>query len=70
MVPRQAIYPDESGEPHVYRVKGDEADFVPVALGVQTTDKAEVLSGVNEGEVVIVQGGYGLPEKAKVHVKE
>lgn len=70
IVPRQAIYPDESGEPHVYRVKGDDAESVAVELGGQTKDKAEVLSGVNEGDTVIVTGGYGLPEKSKVHVKQ
>ncbi len=68
VVPRQAVYPDESGEPHVYKVLGDEAISVPVQLGVQTKDKAEIVSGVHEGDTVIVTGGYGLPEKSKVHV--
>ena len=69
VVPRQAIYPDEAGEPHVYKVNGDEAAFVPVELGIQTKDQAEIVSGVQEGDTVILAGGYGLPEKSKVHVK-
>ena len=69
VVPRQAIYPDESGEPHVYRVKGDEAEFVPVQLGIQTKDEAQILSGAQEGDTVILSGGYGLPDKARVHSK-
>ena len=69
VVPRQAVYPDESGEPHVYKVTGDEAESTPVELGIQTKDKAEILSGVSEGDSVIVNGGYGLPEKSKVRVK-
>jgi RND family efflux transporter MFP subunit len=69
LVPRQAVYPDESGEPHVYKVTGDQAESVAVKLGVQTKDKAEILEGVKEGDTVIVTGGYGLPEKAKVRVK-
>ncbi len=69
VVPRQAVYPDESGEPHVYKVTGDEADALAVKLGVQTSDKAEILEGVKEGDLVVVTGGYGLPEKSKVHVK-
>lgn len=68
VVPRQAIYPDESGAPHVYRVQGDQAEFVAVELGLQTKDEAEILSGVQEGDTVILTGGYGLPEKAKVNV--
>jgi RND family efflux transporter MFP subunit len=69
VVPKQAIYPDESGEPHVYKISGDEADSVAVQVGIQTKEKAEILSGVGEGDTVILSGGYGLPEKAKVHVK-
>jgi membrane fusion protein (multidrug efflux system) len=70
VVPKQSIYPDESGEPHVYRVKGNEAESVAVQLGIQTSDSAEVLSGVNDGDTVIVTGGYGLPEKATVRIKQ
>jgi RND family efflux transporter MFP subunit len=70
VVPKQAIYPDESGEARLYKINGDEAEQVAVELGIQTKDKAEIVSGVNEGDTVILTGGYGLPEKAKVHVKQ
>jgi Cu(I)/Ag(I) efflux system membrane fusion protein len=70
VVPKQAIYPDESGEPHVYRVSGEDAESVAVKVGVQSGDKAEIVEGLKEGDTVIVTGGYGLPEKAKVHVKQ
>ncbi|HEX8924905.1 MAG TPA: efflux RND transporter periplasmic adaptor subunit [Terriglobales bacterium] len=70
VVPKQAIYPDESGEPHVYKINGDEAESVAVRVGIQTKEKAEILSGVGEGDTLILTGGYGLPEKAKVHVKQ
>lgn len=69
VVPRQAVYPDEIGEPHVYRVVGDEAEFVPVQLGAQTKEEAQILTGIEEGDKVILTGGYGLPEKTKVRVK-
>ena len=69
-MPKQSIYPDESGEPHVYKVSGDQSESVAVQVGVQAKDRAEILSGVQEGDVVIVSGGYGLPEKAKVRVKQ
>jgi RND family efflux transporter MFP subunit len=70
VVPRQAIYPDESGEPHVYKVEGDEAESVPIKLGIQTKDESEILSGVQEGDKVILAGGYGLAEKSKVRIKQ
>ena len=68
LVPRQAVYPDENGRPRVYRVSGDQAESVPVQLGIQTTDQVEILSGVQEGDKVILTGGYGLPDKARVHI--
>lgn len=69
VVPKEAIYPDEAGVPHVYKINSDEAEQVAVQLGVQTGNKVEVQSGINEGDTVILNGGYGLPEKTKVHVK-
>ena len=69
VVPKQAVYPDEAGEPHVYKVTGDEAEFLPVQLGIQTKDQAQILSGVEEGNTIILSGGYGLPEKTKVRTK-
>jgi multidrug efflux pump subunit AcrA (membrane-fusion protein) len=69
LVPRQAVYPDESGEPHVYQIAGDEAISVAVKVGVQSGEKAEILEGVKEGDTVVVTGGYGLPEKSRVHIK-
>jgi membrane fusion protein, multidrug efflux system len=70
VVPRQAVYPDESGEPHVYKIEGDQAESVPVKLGIQTKDESEILSGVQKGDKVILAGGYGLPEKSKVRIKQ
>ena len=69
VVPRQAVYPDEAGAPHVYKISGDEAEFVLVQLGVQAKDQVQILSGIAEGDKIILTGGYGLPEKTKVRVK-
>jgi RND family efflux transporter MFP subunit len=70
VVPRRAIYPGENGEPQVYKVTGDQANAVPVKLGAQSNDEVEVLEGVKAGDVVVLSGGYGLPEKSKVQVKQ
>jgi membrane fusion protein (multidrug efflux system) len=68
LLPRQAIYPDSSGEPRVYKLTGEQADSVSVKLGAETKDEVEILSGVREGDKVVLTGGYGLPDQAKVHV--
>lgn len=69
VVPTQAIYRDEGGKPQVYRVQGESAEAVPVELGLEAKDRVELLSGVKPGETIILTGGYGLADKAKVKVK-
>lgn len=69
VVPPQAIYKDEAGELHVYRVTGTDSVSVPVKVGIETPEMVELLSGVQEGDQLILSGGYGLPDKAKVTVK-
>jgi membrane fusion protein (multidrug efflux system) len=68
-VPVETIYRDEKGQPRVYRVEKDTATAADVTLGIQTKDRAEILSGVNEGDTIVLNGGYGLPDTAKVHAK-
>jgi RND family efflux transporter MFP subunit len=69
VVPPQAIYRDEAGRPRVFVVNGDSATAVPVELGIETKDRVELLSGVKEGETVILTGGYGLGDKANIRVR-
>jgi RND family efflux transporter MFP subunit len=72
-VPAEAIYRDPSGTPRVYVVNGDSAAAVGVALGIQNKDRVELLpgeaGGVKEGDTVILTGGYGLEDKAKIQAK-
>jgi len=65
----QAVYRDQDGNPEIYRLEGEKAEAVPVKLGIETKDRVELLSGAEEGETIILGGGYGLPEHAKVKVK-
>ncbi len=69
VVPPQAIYRDQAGHPHVYRVEGNQATSVPVQVGIESQDRVELLSGAQAGDTVILTGGYGLGEKAKVAPK-
>jgi RND family efflux transporter MFP subunit len=69
LVGPQAIYRNADAQPEIFRVHGDEADAVPVKLGIETHDRVELLSGAEEGEVVILTGAYGLGAKAKIRVK-
>jgi len=68
-VPPDAIYKDDKGERRVFRVQGDTATAVPVEIGIENKEHVELLSGVKEGDTVILTGGYGLGDTAKVQVK-
>jgi RND family efflux transporter MFP subunit len=65
----EAVYRDQDGNPEIYRVEGEKAEAIPVKLGLETRDRVELLSGAEEGETIILGGGYGLPAHAKIKVK-
>jgi membrane fusion protein (multidrug efflux system)/multidrug efflux system membrane fusion protein/cobalt-zinc-cadmium efflux system membrane fusion protein len=69
VAPLQAVYRDQAGNSEIYRVQGERAEAVPVKLGLETKDRVELLSGAQEGETIILGGGYGLPAQAKIKVK-
>jgi RND family efflux transporter MFP subunit len=69
VAPPQAIYRDEQGKAQVYVVEGDNATAVDVELGIETQSGAEIVSGVKEGDTIILTGGYGLADKAKIKIK-
>jgi HlyD family secretion protein len=41
-----------------------------VTIGIRTPEKIEIASGLKEGETVVVEGNYALPDGAKVQVAE
>ena len=69
VAPLAAVYRDQDGNPQIYRVEGEKAQAIPVKLGLETKDHVELLSGAQEGETIILGGGYGLPAQAKIKVK-
>jgi RND family efflux transporter MFP subunit len=69
VAPLGAVYRDQDGNPEIYRVEGEKAEAVAVKLGLETKDRVELLSGAQEGETIILGGGYGLPAHAKIKVK-
>jgi len=69
IVPAQSIYKDDQGQPRVFQVAGDTATAQPVKLGIETPDRVEITGGASEGEKIILTGGYGLGDKAKVAVQ-
>jgi len=66
-VPNALVIPvaavaDRDGTPVVTVIRQNKAYETEVALGVQTRERVQVTRGLSPGELVAVQGGYGLPE--------
>ncbi|HEV7860493.1 MAG TPA: efflux RND transporter periplasmic adaptor subunit [Pyrinomonadaceae bacterium] len=41
-----------------------------VTVGIRTSDKVEITSGLQGGETVVIEGNYALPDETKVEVSE
>ncbi|MEO6724231.1 MAG: efflux RND transporter periplasmic adaptor subunit [Blastocatellia bacterium] len=41
-----------------------------VTIGIRTPEKIEIIKGLNEGETVVTEGNYALPDGTKVQVGE
>ncbi|MGH9406853.1 MAG: efflux RND transporter periplasmic adaptor subunit, partial [Terriglobia bacterium] len=67
VVPSAAILTDSDGKTTVMVVDQDNtAHQTPVRLGIREGDNVQVLSGVHEGERIVTEGAYGLPDGTKV----
>jgi multidrug efflux pump subunit AcrA (membrane-fusion protein) len=61
---------DEGGQIVIVVTPDNVAHQHKVAIGVRQGINVEILSGVNEGDKVVVVGGLGLDDGAKVVIKE
>jgi len=48
----------------------NQANSRDVKVGIQTGQQAQIVSGLNPGEMVVTDGAYGLPDKTKVKVEK
>jgi membrane fusion protein (multidrug efflux system) len=68
VVPIEAIVPGDDGE-QVFVVDGEGAAHArSVVIGGRSATEAEVLEGLQAGEVVVVHGAYGVTDGAHVRV--
>ena len=69
VVPVAAILPGEEGGNAVLTVGSDSrAHRKKVELGVREGNKVQIVNGVQPGEEVVIVGGMGVDDKAKVKV--
>jgi HlyD family secretion protein len=70
LIPTAALQRSTEGAGKVVMVIGPDGTAVrrSVAAGIQTAESTQILSGLKPGDTVIVTGGYGLDDGAKVKV--
>jgi RND family efflux transporter MFP subunit len=69
VVPVAALLPAAEGGTAVIVISADSvAHEKKVEVGVREPEKVQILSGVSPGEQVVVAGGVGLQDKAKVRI--
>ncbi len=61
VIPSDALL-QENGDMYVYVANGNEAERKTVLLGIQNSDYAEVISGIDEGDRVVVSGKEYISE--------
>jgi HlyD family secretion protein len=68
-LPIAAILPADDGSATVLIVGADGAAHKrAVQVGLRTTEKVQILSGVTPADVVVTEGGYGLDDGTKITV--
>lgn len=66
VIPQKAVLENR----FVFLVKGDVVEKRDIVLGLQNTNMVEILTGLNEGDMIVVEGNYGLEDGAKIDIKE
>ena len=68
-LPKAAILPADDGSTTVLVVGPDGAAHKrPVQVGMRTSEKVQIVSGVTPSDMVVTEGGYGLDDGTKVTV--
>jgi RND family efflux transporter MFP subunit len=65
-IPQKAVLENK----YVFLAQGDVAQRREVSLGLQNSELVEVTGGLKEGDVVVVEGNFGLEDGARIKIEE
>jgi len=68
VIPEQALLIRQDGS-YVYKQAGDKAVLTKVTLGTRTNDQAEVLSGLQVGDQIVLEGQNKIHDGSVIQVK-
>lgn len=66
VVPQIAIIDNK----FVFVASGDKAEKRDVVLGIQNAEMVEIVHGLAEGDLVIIEGNYSMDEGTEIEIKE
>jgi HlyD family secretion protein len=71
IVPRSAIFKTPEGSDYVMLAGSDgKAHQTDVKVGIANKEFAQIVSGVKEGDSIITEGGYALPDNTKIKIEQ
>ncbi len=69
-VPAAAVFKNSEGSDYVLTASGEKAQQKKVTLGVKGKDLVQIASGIKEGDPVVTEGGYGVPDGATIKIEK
>lgn len=69
-IPIESLLYNSENEPYVYTVENGTAQYLPVELGIQSTTKVEILSGLSADQTVILSPGEEVKDGVAVTAQE
>ena len=67
IVPRSAVFSQSDGSTSVMVIGSDSvAHAANVKTGIEQADEVQITEGLKEGDLIVSQGAYGLPDGTKV----
>jgi HlyD family secretion protein len=70
VVPASSVFKSAEGADYVLLAGADKHAHVKnVQIGIRNAELAQILSGINAGDPVIITGGYALPDNTQVKVE-
>lgn len=70
VVPLSALFKNSDGADYVLLAGSDDrAHQQLVKTGIRSSESAEIVDGLKEGDAVITSGGYGVPDKTEIKVE-
>jgi multidrug efflux pump subunit AcrA (membrane-fusion protein) len=72
VVPAAAVFknPEGGGDYVLLAGRDEKAHLKAVHIGIRNSESAEIVTGIKEGDPVIISGGYAVPDGTKIKIEK